>query len=63
MEKKIILELTVQEVNTILAGLGELPAKLSMNLIAQIENTANGQLKEVTPEIKETEVENGKELH
>jgi len=46
MEKKITLELTIAETNLILAGLGELPAKSSMELISKIMQSSNEQLKE-----------------
>ena len=38
------LELTVEELNIILAGLGELPAKASIALIDKIRKTATQQL-------------------
>ena len=47
---KFNLKLTEQEVNVVLAGLGELPAKHSIELIAKIKTTCESQ-------IKETEVE------
>jgi len=47
---KFNLELTEQEVNIILAGLGELPAKHSIELIAKIKSDCESQ-------IEETEVE------
>ena len=37
-------ELELAEVNIILQGLGELPAKLSMNLITSIQNQAAPQM-------------------
>jgi len=46
----ITLELTVEEVNIILTGLGELPAKASMALIAKIREQAQPQ---VIPEATE----------
>ena len=42
----IKLELTVEEVNGVLAGLGELPAKASMGLIQKIQQQASPQLSE-----------------
>jgi len=39
------LELTEQEVNIILAGLGELPAKHSIELIAKIKQSCESQIK------------------
>lgn len=41
---KIKLEFSVEEVNLILQGLGEIPAKLSMNLIQRIQDEASEQL-------------------
>jgi hypothetical protein len=40
------LALTEQEVNIILAGLGELPAKHSLELIAKIKTTCESQIEE-----------------
>ena len=42
-------EFEVDQVNVILQGLGELPAKLSMNLISSIQNQAEKQMQ---PEMK-----------
>jgi hypothetical protein len=42
--KTVTLELTVEELNTILAALGELPAKISIGLIDKIRKTATEQL-------------------
>ena len=39
------LELTEQEVNIILAGLGELPAKHSIELIGKIKSECEAQIK------------------
>jgi hypothetical protein len=47
------LELTEQEANVVLAGLGELPAKHSIELIAKIKTTCESQIE---PK-QETEVE------
>jgi hypothetical protein len=44
------INLTEQEVNVVLAGLGELPAKHSIELIAKIKSDCESQ-------IEETEVE------
>lgn len=41
---KIKLEFSVEEVNLIIQGLGEIPAKLSMNLIQRIQDEATEQL-------------------
>jgi len=38
------LKLTEQEVNIILAGLGELPAKHSIELIAKIKQSCQSQI-------------------
>ena len=43
----ITLELEIQEVNTILSGLGKLPAEMSMELILKIRAEAEKQLKEL----------------
>lgn len=53
MEQKVKLELTVDELNKVLAGLGELKASLVMNLILRLEKEANEQLS------PKEEVENG----
>jgi len=47
---KFNLKLTEQEVNVVLAGLGELPAKHSIELIAKIKSDCESQ-------IEETEIE------
>ena len=50
-------KLTVEEVNVVLQGLGELPAKLSMNLITSIQNQAAPQMQpQPIEEEKEEEV-------
>ena len=51
---KITLHLTVEEVNAILTGLAELPAKTSMGLIQKIHEEATRQ---TTPTQVETEPE------
>ena len=43
---KFNLELTEQEVNIVLAGLGELPAKHSIELIAKIKSECESQIKD-----------------
>jgi len=48
------LEFKVEEVNIILQGLGELPAKLSMNLIQSIQEQAAAQMQ---PEMESAEEE------
>jgi len=40
------VELTEQEVNIVLAGLGELPAKHSIDLIAKIKSECEAQIEE-----------------
>jgi len=45
--ESIKLDLTLEEVNAILGGLGELPAKASMGVIQKIQQQAAPQ---VTPE-------------
>lgn len=54
-EKQIALNLSVEEVNLVLAGLSELPAKVSMNLISKVGNQAQSQLQVPASE----EVQNG----
>lgn len=50
------LELTEKEVNIILAGLGELPAKHSIDLIAKIKSTCESQIEKTeNAETLETE--------
>tara|TARA_B100001564_G_C20631723_1_gene667544 strand:+ start:584 stop:739 length:156 start_codon:yes stop_codon:yes gene_type:complete len=41
-------EFEVDEVNIVLQGLGELPAKLSMNIITSIQKQAEKQMKPET---------------
>lgn len=42
--KEIVLKLTVNDVNLILGGLGELPAKISIGLIDKVRSQASAQL-------------------
>lgn len=42
--QKVTLEFTVDELNVVLAGLGELPAKASLALIDKIRTDATKQL-------------------
>ena len=42
--QKVTLEFTVDELNIVLAGLGELPAKASLALVAKIRANATQQL-------------------
>lgn len=44
MNKTVSLELTVEEINIVMAGLGELPLKVSSALAAKINQTATEQL-------------------
>jgi hypothetical protein len=48
---KITLHLTIEEVNAILLGLAELPAKTSMTLIQKIHQEATDQTQPTEPEI------------
>ena len=50
--ESIKLDLSLEEVNAILGGLGELPAKASMGVIQKIQQQAGPQ---VTPEPVEAE--------
>ena len=43
MEEQLTLELTVNEINTVLEGLSELPARRSMELINRIIGQATQQ--------------------
>jgi len=52
--ESIKLDLSLEEVNAILGGLGELPAKASMGVIQKIQQQAGPQ---VTPEPVAEEVE------
>lgn len=40
MDKKLSIEFNIDELNIILAGLGELPAKASLPLIQKIQSAA-----------------------
>lgn len=44
--KKLILSLDIQKINTIISGLGELQAKITFDLINEIHYQVNEQLKE-----------------
>jgi|TARA_X000001382_G_scaffold62968_1_gene43515 hypothetical protein len=46
-------EFEVEEVNIILQGLGELPAKLSMNLIQSVQQQAAAQMQPETEILEE----------
>lgn len=52
MEKKVTLTLTVDQVNLVLAGLGELPAKMSKGLIDQVLAESKAQLEQTTEPVK-----------
>ena len=55
--ESIKLDLSLEEVNAVLGGLGELPAKASMGVIQKIQQQAGPQ---VTPEpVEAEEVEEG----
>jgi len=47
--QKVTLEFTVDELNVVLAGLGELPAKASLGLIDRIRAEATQQLRAAAP--------------
>ena len=55
------LELTIEEANLVLAGLLELPAKVSMQLIQKIHQQAQEQQADV--EVEESEEETPQETH
>ena len=46
-DQEITLNLTINEVNAILSGLGELPAKASMGVIQKIQQQAGPQIQPV----------------
>ena len=57
MNDTLDFKLTIEEINIVLQGLGELPAKLSMNLITSIQNQAAPQMQpQSIEEEKEEEV-------
>ena len=47
--QKVTLDFTVDELNVVLAGLGELPAKASLALIDRIRTQATEQLRAAAP--------------
>lgn len=47
--QKVTLEFTVDELNVVLAGLGELPAKASLALIDRVRAEATQQLRAAAP--------------
>jgi len=52
-EETLTFNFTLQEANTILGALGELPAKVSMGLIAKIQLEAKSQRVELEEENEE----------
>jgi len=55
-DKKLYeINLTIEQLNTVLAALGELPAKASMNTILSIQTQAQVQDQSSTPTIQEEE--------
>lgn len=46
MDKKVTIELTVEQLNLILTSLGKLPYEVSVNLINTIVKIAEEQLKQ-----------------
>lgn len=44
-------ELSIEEVNIVLQGLGEVPAKLSMNVIKIIQDQAAAQMQPTSGEV------------
>ena len=52
MNDKLELQLTIEEINTIIQGLAELPAKVSMNIITSIQNQAAPQMQ---PQVSQEE--------
>ena len=51
------LELSLDEVNVVLAGLGELPAKTSLAIIDKVRSQAVGQLQTAAPAAETVEGE------
>lgn len=49
-DKTITLTLTPQDVNIILAGLLELPAKVSLEVIGRVKQQGDAQMQEQEPE-------------
>jgi hypothetical protein len=47
--QKVTLDFTIDELNVVLAGLGELPAKSSLALIDRIRTQAPEQLRAAAP--------------
>lgn len=55
--KLILTNLSVQDVNAILAGLQELPAKISNPLTQRIQQEAQKQLQEYQQPVEQTKAE------
>ena len=55
-DQEITLNLTINEVNAILSGLGELPAKASMGVIQKIQQQAGPQI-QPAPVVEEVDGE------
>lgn len=55
-DQQITLNLTLNEVNAILTGLGELPAKSSMGVIQKIQQQAGPQIQQA-PVVEEIDGE------
>ena len=49
-DKTITLTLSLNDVNVILAGLLELPAKVSLEVIGRVKQQGDEQMKETQPE-------------
>lgn len=55
-KQELKFELTLEETNLLLEGLGELPARVSMQLIEEIKTDAQSQLKSQTAKSPEVEM-------
>jgi hypothetical protein len=59
--EEITLKLTIEEANTILEGLGELPFKRVFNLVGKIQQQAstqfNGNGAQITENLRQVEME------
>ena len=53
--KYVTLELTLEEVNLVLAGLGELQAKFSLGLIDKVRGQSAAQLQQQAAESQESQ--------
>lgn len=54
-EETLNFKLTIEEVNLVLQGLGELPAKLSINIINSVQTQAASQMQPQTTTVQEEE--------